>query len=138
VREGAVCVRLRHASRSDHDPDDPLVDPRTLAAGGWDGRSDTVPAHPGETAATIGGITSSLHERGSFAAFGNNVDTCARLPLADRIRAEYTIGESAGTQAFDSVMQADAIILVGANPTRAIRCSPRSSSAVCGRAPSSS
>src|SRR5439155_10548270 len=28
-----------------------------------------------------------------------------------------TIGESAGTQAFDSVMKADVVVIVGANPT---------------------
>ena len=53
------------------------------------------------------------------AAFGNNnVDTCARVchsPTGYGLKS--TIGESAGTQAFDSVMKADAIIVVGANPT---------------------
>ena len=53
------------------------------------------------------------------AAFGNNnVDTCARVchsPTGYGLK--NTIGESAGTQTFDSVMKADAIIVVGANPT---------------------
>ena len=53
------------------------------------------------------------------AAFGNNnVDTCARVchsPTGYGLK--NTIGESAGTQAFDSVMKADVIIVVGANPT---------------------
>src|SRR3954467_5800754 len=76
---------------------------------------------------SIGGITSSrcsneetyLVQKLVRAAFGNNnVDTCARVchsPTGYGLK--NTIGESAGTQAFDSVMKADAIILVGANPT---------------------
>jgi formate dehydrogenase major subunit len=53
------------------------------------------------------------------AAFGNNnVDTCARVchsPTGYGLK--NTLGESAGTQAFDSVMKADAILIIGANPT---------------------
>ena len=53
------------------------------------------------------------------AAFGNNnVDTCARVchsPTGYGLKT--TLGESAGTQAFDSVMKADVIVVVGANPT---------------------
>jgi formate dehydrogenase major subunit len=53
------------------------------------------------------------------AAFGtNNVDTCARVchsPTGYGLK--NTLGESAGTQAFDSVMQADVVLIVGANPT---------------------
>src|SRR5690606_34181941 len=53
------------------------------------------------------------------AAFGNNnVDTCARVchsPTGYGLKS--TIGESAGTQAFDSVEKADVIMVVGANPT---------------------
>ena len=75
----------------------------------------------------IGGITSSrctneetfLVQKLVRAAFGNNnVDTCARVchsPTGYGLKS--TIGESAGTQAFDSVMKADTIIVVGANPT---------------------
>src|SRR5690606_23498056 len=52
------------------------------------------------------------------AAFGkNNVDTCARVchsPTGYGLKA--TLGESAGTQAFDSVMKADVIMVIGANP----------------------
>ena len=55
------------------------------------------------------------------AAFGNNnVDTCARVchsPTGYGLK--NTIGESAGTQEFDSVMQADVIMVIGANPTEA-------------------
>jgi formate dehydrogenase major subunit len=76
---------------------------------------------------SIGGITSSrctneetfLVQKLVRAGFGNNnVDTCARVchsPTGYGLKS--TIGESAGTQAFDSVMQADVIIVVGANPT---------------------
>jgi formate dehydrogenase major subunit len=53
------------------------------------------------------------------AAFGNNnVDTCARVchsPTGYGLK--NTIGESAGTQAFDSVMKADVVMIIGANPT---------------------
>ena len=53
------------------------------------------------------------------AAFGNNnVDTCARVchsPTGYGLK--HTLGESAGTQEFDSVMHADAIVIIGANPT---------------------
>jgi len=76
---------------------------------------------------SIGGIPSSrctneeafLVQKLVRAAFGNNnVDTCARVchsPTGYGLK--NTIGESAGTQAFDSVMHADVIIVVGANPT---------------------
>ena len=53
------------------------------------------------------------------AAFGNNnVDTCARVchsPTGYGLK--QTLGESAGTQTFDSVLQADVILVIGANPT---------------------
>ncbi|WP_129777063.1 formate dehydrogenase subunit alpha [Peristeroidobacter soli] len=76
---------------------------------------------------SVGGITSSrctneetfLVQKLVRAAFGNNnVDTCARVchsPTGYGLK--NTIGESAGTQEFDSVMQADVIMLIGANPT---------------------
>jgi formate dehydrogenase major subunit len=76
---------------------------------------------------SIGGITSSrctneetfLVQKLVRAAFGNNnVDTCARVchsPTGYGLK--NTIGESAGTQAFDSVMKADVIVIIGANPT---------------------
>ena len=78
---------------------------------------------------SIGGITSSrctneetyLVQKLVRAAFGNNnVDTCARVchsPTGYGLKT--TLGESAGTQQFDSVMQADAIMVIGANPTEA-------------------
>ncbi len=78
---------------------------------------------------SVGGITSSrctneetyLVQKLVRAAFGNNnVDTCARVchsPTGYGLKA--TLGESAGTQDFDSVMQADVIFVIGANPTDA-------------------
>jgi formate dehydrogenase major subunit len=76
---------------------------------------------------SIGGITSSrctneetfLVQKLVRAAFGNNnVDTCARVchsPTGYGLK--NTIGESAGTQAFDSIRKADVVVVVGANPT---------------------
>jgi formate dehydrogenase major subunit len=78
---------------------------------------------------SIGGITSSrctneetfLVQKMVRAAFrNNNVDTCARVchsPTGYGLSA--TFGTSAGTQDFDSVEQADVIVVVGANPTDA-------------------
>jgi len=75
----------------------------------------------------IGGITSSrctneeayLVQKLVRAGFGNNnVDTCARVchsPTGYGLK--NTLGESAGTQSFDSVMKADVIFVIGANPT---------------------
>ena len=76
---------------------------------------------------SIGGITSSrctneetyLVQKLVRAAFGNNnVDTCARVchsPTGYGLKA--TMGESAGTQDFDSIRATDVILLIGANPT---------------------
>ncbi len=78
---------------------------------------------------SIGGITSSrctneetyLVQKLVRAAFGNNnVDTCARVchsPTGYGLK--QTLGESAGTQTFDSVMRADVIMVIGANPVAA-------------------
>jgi len=75
---------------------------------------------------SIGGITSSrctneetyLVQKLVRAAFGNNnVDTCARVchsPTGYGLK--QTLGESAGTQTFDSVMHSDVIMVIGANP----------------------
>ncbi len=55
------------------------------------------------------------------AVFGNNnVDTCARVchsPTGYGLK--QTFGESAGTQDFKSVDDADVILVIGANPTDA-------------------
>jgi formate dehydrogenase major subunit len=76
---------------------------------------------------SIGGITSSrctneetyLVQKLIRAGFGNNnVDTCARVchsPTGYGLK--QTFGESSGTQNFDSVMKADVIVVIGANPT---------------------
>ena len=76
---------------------------------------------------SIGGITSSrctneetfLVQKLVRQGFGNNnVDTCARVchsPTGYGLSA--TFGTSAGTQDFDSVMKADVILVIGANPT---------------------
>ncbi|MDY7545203.1 formate dehydrogenase subunit alpha [Glaciimonas sp. CA11.2] len=78
---------------------------------------------------SVGGITSSrctneetyLVQKLVRAAFGNNnVDTCARVchsPTGYGLK--QTLGESAGTQTFDSVMKSDVIMIIGANPAAA-------------------
>jgi len=76
---------------------------------------------------SVGGITSSrctneevyVTQKLVRAVFGsNNVDTCARVchsPTGYGLK--QTLGESAGTQTFDSVMKSDVIMVMGANPT---------------------
>ena len=88
-------------------------------------RLKAVQAKYGRTA--IGGITSSrctneevwVVQKMVRAAFrNNNVDTCARVchsPTGYGLRQTY--GTSAGTQDFDSVADADVIVVIGANPT---------------------
>jgi len=75
----------------------------------------------------LGGITSSrctneeayLVQKLVRAAFGNNnVDTCARVchsPTGYGLKTAF--GTPAGTQDFDSVLEADVILVIGANPT---------------------
>ncbi len=101
---------------------------------GWDealaftaGKLKAIKARHGARA--LGGITSSrctneetfLVQKLVRAGFGtNNVDTCARVchsPTGYGLKT--TFGTSAGTQDFDSVMQADVILVMGANPTDA-------------------
>jgi formate dehydrogenase major subunit len=77
--------------------------------------------------ASVGGITSSrctneetfLVQKLVRQGFGNNnVDTCARVchsPTGYGLKT--TFGTSAGTQDFDSVEQADVVLVIGANPT---------------------
>jgi formate dehydrogenase major subunit len=76
---------------------------------------------------SVGGITSSrcsneeafLVQKLVRAALGtNNVDTCARVchsPTGYGLK--QTMGESAGTQNFDSVTRTDVMLVIGANPT---------------------
>ena len=78
---------------------------------------------------SVGGITSSrctneetyLVQKLVRAGFGNNnVDTCARVchsPTGYGLKA--TMGESAGTQDFDSIEKTDVVLVIGANPTDA-------------------
>src|SRR6202012_887588 len=78
---------------------------------------------------SVGGITSSrctneetyLVQKLVRAGFGNNnVDTCARVchsPTGYGLKA--TLGESAGTQDFDSIDSTDVVLVIGANPTDA-------------------
>ena len=78
---------------------------------------------------SIGGISSSrctneevyVVQKMVRAAFGNNnIDTCARVchsPTGYGLNQAF--GTSAGTQDFASVEQADAVLLIGANPTDA-------------------
>ena len=78
---------------------------------------------------SIGGITSSrctdeetyLVQKMIRAAFGNNnVDTCARVCHSPTgYGLSNTFGTSAGPQDFDSVNDADVILVIGANPTDA-------------------
>ena len=80
-------------------------------------------------ARALGGITSSrctnedvwLVQKLVRAGFGsNNVDTCARVCHSPTgYGLSKTFGTSAGTQTFDSVMDADVILVIGANPTDA-------------------
>jgi len=86
-----------------------------------------IQAKYGRTA--VGGITSSrctneeafLVQKLVRAALGtNNVDTCARVchsPTGYGLK--NTIGESAGTQNFDSITRCDVVLIIGANPTEA-------------------
>lgn len=78
---------------------------------------------------SIGAISSSrctneevyLVQKLVRAGFGNNnIDTCARVchsPTGYGLKT--TLGESAGTQTFASVDEADVILVMGANPTEA-------------------
>jgi formate dehydrogenase major subunit len=76
---------------------------------------------------SVGGITSSrctneetyLVQKLIRAAFGtNNVDTCARVCHSPTgYGLSTTLGTSAGTQNFDSVREADVVMVIGANPT---------------------
>src|SRR5580692_4154964 len=78
---------------------------------------------------SVGGITSSrctdeetfLVQKLVRATFGNNnVDTCARVCHSPTgYGLSKTFGTSAGTQDFDSVDEADVIVVIGANPTDA-------------------
>jgi formate dehydrogenase major subunit len=123
---GHACVKGRFAwgyattRRPHHHADDPPEHDATLAEGQL-GRGPglcrrRVQAHPGQVRPdAVGGITSSrctneetyLVQKLVRAAFGNNnVDTCARVchsPTGYGLK--QTLGESAGTQDFASVLR---------------------------------
>jgi formate dehydrogenase major subunit len=140
ANDGHACVKGRfawgYAAHADRvlDPlvrDDPADEWRQV---GWDEaiefaamRLKRIQREHGIGA--IGGISSSrctneevfVVQKMVRAAFGNNnIDTCARVchsPTGYGLK--QTFGASAGTQDFRSVEHADAILLIGANPTDA-------------------
>ena len=133
LREGPLRLGLRHAPGPHPHADDPQArsrDPWREVS--WDeaiayaaSEFKRIQAKYGRD--SVGGITSSrctneetyLVQKLVRAAFGNNnVDTCARVchsPTGYGLKT--TLGESAGTQDFDSVSKADVIMVIGANPT---------------------
>jgi len=140
ANEGHACVKGRFAWSYATHPDrittpmirDAIDQPwRTVS---WDEALDFAARRVREIQAqygpdSVGGITSSrcsneetyLVQKLVRAAFGNNnVDTCARVchsPTGYGLKT--TLGESAGTQAFRSVAQADVVMVIGSNPSDA-------------------
>jgi formate dehydrogenase major subunit len=140
ANQGHACVKGRFAYGYATHPDrvvTPMIRKRITddwTAVGWDeaiayaaSEFQRIQAAHGKD--SIGGITSSrctneetfLVQKLVRAAFGtNNVDTCARVchsPTGYGLK--HTLGESAGTQEFVSVQQADVIMVIGASPTEA-------------------
>jgi formate dehydrogenase major subunit len=138
ANEGHSCVKGRFAFGYATHPDrmlrpmvrDKITDPWREVD--WDEAIGTVARRMLEIrqrhgSGAIGAITSSrctneevyVVQKMVRAAFGNNnVDTCARVchsPTGYGLK--QTFGESAGTQDFRSVAQADVIMVIGANPT---------------------
>jgi formate dehydrogenase major subunit len=138
ANEGHSCVKGRFAFGYATHPDrklrpmvrETITDPWREVE--WDEAIDTVARRMLDIrrrhgAGAIGAITSSrctneevyAVQKMVRAAFGNNnVDTCARVchsPTGYGLK--QTFGESAGTQDFRSVAQADVIMVIGANPT---------------------
>ncbi|MDT5073635.1 MAG: formate dehydrogenase major subunit, partial [Mycobacterium sp.] len=138
ANEGHSCVKGRFAFGYATHPDrmlrpmvrEKITDPWREVE--WDEAIGTVASRMLDIAArhgagAIGAITSSrctneevyVVQKMVRAAFGNNnVDTCARVchsPTGYGLK--QTFGESAGTQDFRSVAQADVIVVIGANPT---------------------
>src|ERR1043165_8925956 len=138
ANEGHSCVKGRFAFGYATHPDrklrpmvrDAITDPWREVE--WDEAIDTVARKMLDIrrrhgAGAIGAITSSrctneevyVVQKMVRAAFGNNnVDTCARVchsPTGYGLK--QTFGESAGTQDFRSVAEADVIMVIGANPT---------------------
>ncbi|MEU1599080.1 formate dehydrogenase subunit alpha [Streptomyces sp. NPDC005708] len=138
ANEGHSCVKGRFAFGYATHPDrklrpmvrDKITDPWREVE--WDEAIGTVARRMREIqerygSGSIGAISSSrctneevyVVQKMVRAAFGNNnVDTCARVchsPTGYGLK--QTFGESAGTQDFRSVAQADVIMVIGANPT---------------------
>ena len=138
ANEGHSCVKGRFAWGYSTHPDrvmNPMIrettdDPWTVVS--WDEaiahtakRFKSIQEKHGRK--SVGGITSSrctneevfIVQKLVRAAFGNNnVDTCARVchsPTGYGLK--QTLGTSAGTQPFESVADADCIVVIGANPT---------------------
>ena len=153
ANRGHSCVKgrfawLRHAQGTRAQAHDPPAHHRSVARGvlgrGHQPRGLGIPPHPGAPRRdAVGGITLALQgtwlvQKLVRAAFGtNNVDTCARVchsPTGYGLK--QTLGESAGTQTFDSVMHTDVVIVMGANPSSAtgVRLAPEAPAAP-GRAP---
>ena len=136
VREGPLRLGLRHAPRPRLEADDPRDDRRPVARGLL-GRGDRLRGVRASGAsrrrvrprrASAASRRRAARTRRRYlvqklvrAAFGNNnVDTCARVchsPTGYGLKT--TLGESAGTQDFDSVLESDVIVVIGANPTDA-------------------
>ncbi|HEN47523.1 MAG TPA: formate dehydrogenase subunit alpha [Mizugakiibacter sp.] len=140
ANHGHACVKGRFAIGYTHHPEritTPLIrekisDPWRVV--GWD---EAIARAAGEFKRlqnqygkfSIGGITSSrctneetyLVQKLVRAGFGNNnVDNCARVCHAPTgYGLKTTLGESAGTQDFDSIEQTDVVLVMGANPTDA-------------------
>ncbi|WP_306316447.1 MULTISPECIES: formate dehydrogenase subunit alpha [unclassified Streptomyces] len=138
ANEGHSCVKGRFAFGYATHPDrklkpmvrDTITDPWREVE--WDEAIGTVARRMREIQGaygpgSIGAISSSrctneevyVVQKMVRAAFGNNnVDTCARVchsPTGYGLK--QTFGESAGTQDFRSVAEADVIVVIGANPT---------------------
>ncbi|WP_425827578.1 formate dehydrogenase subunit alpha [Streptomyces fractus] len=138
ANEGHSCVKGRFAFGYATHPDrklkpmvrENITDPWREVE--WDEAIGTVARRMREIqgrygAGAIGAISSSrctneevyVVQKMVRAAFGNNnVDTCARVchsPTGYGLK--QTFGESAGTQDFRSVAEADVIMVIGANPT---------------------
>jgi formate dehydrogenase major subunit len=138
ANEGHSCVKGRFAFGYASHPDrvlkpmvrDKITDPWREVE--WDEAIGTVATRMRELQgrygpSSIGAISSSrctneevyVVQKMVRAAFGNNnIDTCARVchsPTGYGLK--QTFGESAGTQDFRSVAEADVIMVIGANPT---------------------
>ena len=138
ANHGHSCVKGRFAYGYAHHPDrvlKPMIREKTSDPWrevSWDVAIDRVASEfkriqESYGKGAIGVITSSrctdeetyLVQKLARAGFGNNnTDTCARVchsPTGYGLKT--TFGTSAGTQDFDSVDEADVIMVIGANPT---------------------